>query len=151
MFKTLFATQNDTAALVLRVGLGIVMFAHGAQKLFGWFGGYGFTGTMHFFTATMGIPFIFALLAIIAESFGALGLISGLFTRVAAFGIGVDMIVAALMVHVHNGFFMNWTGTQAGEGFEYHILVVAIALALVIKGGGLWSIDRWVSRKAFKE
>ena len=151
MFKTLFATQNDTAALVLRVGLGIVMFAHGAQKLFGWFGGYGFTGTMHFFTATMGIPFIFALLAIIAESFGALGLISGLFTRVAAFGIGVDMIVAALMVHVHNGFFMNWTGTQAGEGFEYHILAIAIALALVIKGGGLCSIDRWVSRKAFKE
>jgi putative oxidoreductase len=124
------------------------MFPHGAQKLLGWFGGYGFTGTMHFFTATMGVPWVFALLAILAESLGALGLVAGLFTRVAALGIGANMVVAILTVHIHNGFFMNWTGTQAGEGFDYHLLALGIALAVIIKGGGLWSLDHWFSGRS---
>ncbi len=103
---------------------------------------------MEFFTTQMGIPWIFALLAIVAEFFGALGLISGLLTRVAAFGIACVMAVAVTM-HWSNGFFMNWYGTQQGEGFEYHLLAIAIAVALMIKGGGAWSIDRaWAKRQA---
>lgn len=147
MLKPLLATNRDSAALVLRIALGVVMFPHGAQKLLGWFGGYGFTGTMQHFTENMGIPYIFALLAILAESFGALGLIVGLGTRIAALGVGVTIGVAALMGHLQHGFFMNWFGNQAGEGFEYHLLVVGMALALVIRGGGQWSLDRLLANK----
>lgn len=143
----LLATRADYSALLLRIGLGLVMFPHGAQKLFGWFGGYGFSGTMNFFTETMGIPYIFALAAILAESLGALALIAGLLTRVAALGIGITIGVAAVMAHLPYGFFMNWFGTQAGEGFEYHILVVVMALALIVRGGGSWSLDEWLTRK----
>lgn len=147
MLNKLFASQDDLSATVLRVTLGLVIFPHGAQKLLGWFGGYGFTGTMHHFTGNMGIPYFFALLAIAAESFGALGLIVGLATRVAALGVGITIGVAAFMAHVQHGFFMNWFGKQAGEGFEYHLLVVGMALALVIRGGGKWSLDRLLSDK----
>ncbi len=153
MLKKLFQTNDEAALLILRVLLGIVFFPHGMQKLFGWFGGPGFGGTMHMFTANMGIPALFAFLAIMAEGLGSLGLLSGLLTRVAAFGITVDMIVAVYMIHWHNGFFMNWFGAMtsegkpAGEGFEYHLLVIAIGLALMIKGGGKWSIDRAIANK----
>ena len=127
--------------------LGIVFFPHGMQKLLGWFGGYGFEGTMGFFTGELGIPAFFAFLAIIAEGLGSLGLIAGLFTRVAAFGISVTIAVAAYMMHIQNGFFMNWLGNQKGEGYEYHLLVIAIGLALIIKGGGRWSVDRAIAAK----
>lgn len=142
MLNKILATKDDFSTTILRVILGIVILPHGAQKMLGWFGGYGFNGTMHHFTDNMGIPYVFALLAVLAESFGALGLIAGLFTRVAAFGIGATIGVAAFMAHVKYGFFMNWFGKQAGEGFEYHLLVVGMALALVIVGGGRWSLDR---------
>jgi putative oxidoreductase len=142
MFKKLTQTDPDFATLVLRVLLGLVFLPHGLQKTLGWFGGYGFSGTMGFFTGTLGIPAAFAFLAILAEFLGSLGLIAGLFTRIAAFGIGVMITVAAFMLHVQNGFFMNWFGNQKGEGFEYHILVAAIAVALVIRGGGKWSVDQ---------
>jgi len=132
---------------VLRIGLGLVMFPHGAQKLFGWFGGYGLTGTLQYFTENMGIPFIFALAAILAESLGSMALLAGLCSRLAALGIGITMTVAVLMAHLQNGFFMNWYGNQAGEGFEYHILAVTLAIAVAIKGGGLWSLDGWLSKK----
>ncbi len=145
MFKKLTQTGPDYAALVLRVLLGLVFFPHGLQKTLGWFGGYGFSGTMGFFTGTLGIPAALAFLAILAEFLGSLGLIAGLFTRIAAFGIGVMITVAAFMLHVQNGFFMNWFGNQKGEGFEYHILVAAIAVALVIRGGGKWSVDRAIA------
>jgi putative oxidoreductase len=148
MLNKIISTEDNWAALILRIALGLVIFPHGAQKLFGWFGGYGFNGTMGFFTETMGIPYIFALLAIIAESFGALGLIIGLTTRVAAFGVGVTIGVAALMAHVQHGFFMNWSGQQAGEGFEFHLLVVGMALALIISGGGKWSVDSLLVKKS---
>ncbi len=147
MLKALLRTDNDVTALVLRLTLGIVMFPHGAQKVLGWFGGYGLPGTWHFFTQQMGIPAVFAALAIAAEFLGSLGLIVGFLGRVAAFGIGVEMAVAAVMVHLPNGFFMNWTGKQAGEGIEYHILVVGIALALLIRGSGALSVDRAISRR----
>ena len=147
MVKKLFQTNDDVALLVLRVLLGLVFFPHGMQKLFGWFGGPGFSGMMDMFTGSMGIPAVFAFLAIMAEGLGSLGLITGLLTRVAAFGIAVNMAVAVYMVHWQNGFFMNWFGNQKGEGFEYHLLAIAIAIALVIKGGGRWSLDRVISGK----
>jgi putative oxidoreductase len=134
-------TQDDTAMLVIRLLLGAVMFPHGAQKLLGWFGGYGFSGTMGFFTGTMGIPWIFALAAILAESLGSIALILGLGTRIAAAAIATNMIVAVLTSHLQSGFFMNWFGNQKGEGFEYHLLALGLAAALMIKGGGKASID----------
>jgi putative oxidoreductase len=145
--KKIFETQDDFVMFVLRIGLGVVFFPHGMQKLLGWFGGYGFSGTLGFFTGTMGVPVLFAVLAILAEGLGSLGLLSGLLTRVAAFGIAVNMIVAIYMVHFANGFFMNWTGKQGGEGYEYHLLAIAIGIALIIRGGGKWSGDRVIAKK----
>jgi putative oxidoreductase len=145
MLKKIFQTNDDVALLVLRIFLGIVIFPHGMQKLFGWFGGPGFSGMMGMFTNTMGVPAVFAFLAIMAEGLGSLGLITGLLTRVAAFGIAVEMAVAVYMVHWQNGFFMNWFGNQKGEGFEFHLLVIAIGIALIIRGGGKWSIDKAIA------
>jgi putative oxidoreductase len=147
MLKKLFQTDDDAAIMILRVLLGVVFFPHGMQKLLGWFGGYGFEGSMGFFTGKLGIPAVFAFLAIMAEGLGSLGLLTGFLTRVAAFGIGVNMAVAVYMLHFQNGFFMNWFGNQKGEGFEFHILVIAIAIALIIKGGGKWSVDRIIADK----
>lgn len=126
----------------LRLGLGVVFFAHGAQKMLGWFGGYGFSATMGLFTGMLHIPAPLAFLAIAAEFFGGLGLILGLLTRIAAFGIGVNMLVAIVMVHGAFGFFMNWSGAQKGEGIEYHLLVLAMAVFLTIRGAGALSVDR---------
>jgi putative oxidoreductase len=145
MVRKLFATSDDTATAILRVLLGVVFFAHGAQKMLGWFGGYGFSGTMGFFTGMMHIPAPLAFLAIAAEFFGGLGLILGFLTRIAAFGIAVNMLVAITAVHGAFGFFMNWTGAQKGEGFEYHLLVLAITAFLMIRGAGAFSIDRTIA------
>ena len=150
MFNKLIQTDDDIAGLILRVLLGIVFFPHGAQKLLGWFGGHGFSGTMGFFTENMGIPVIFAFLAIMAESLGSVALLTGFMTRIAALGIGTVMVVAVLTVHLPYGFFMNWFGNQKGEGFEFHLLASAIAIALIIKGGGKWSIDRLLSKECPK-
>src|SRR5947209_2964941 len=129
---TLLRTNDRIEPLLLRLFLGVVFFPHGAQKVFGWFGGYGFTGTMGFFTQQMHIPALFAFLAIAAEFAGSLGLILGLLTRVAAFGILANMLVAVAMVHSKVGFFMNWEGNQKGEGFEFHLLAIGMALALML-------------------
>jgi len=146
MLGRLLASEDTVSLTVLRIFLGLVIFPHGAQKVFGWFGGHGFSGTMDMFTNVMGIPYIFALAAILAEFFGPLLLAAGLLTRLAALVVGTDIAVAAMLVHLPHGFFMNWGGKQAGEGFEYHILVVGMSLALVIAGGGKWSLDRLISR-----
>jgi putative oxidoreductase len=148
MIRKLMATDNDAAITVLRLVVGVVFFAHGAQKMLGWFGGYGFTGTMGFFTGMMHIPAVFAFLAISAEFFGGLGLIFGLLTRVAAFGVFCNMLVAVAMVHHQFGFFMNWAGTQKGEGFEFHLLAVAATVFLMIRGAGAVSVDRLLSSSA---
>jgi putative oxidoreductase len=148
MIRKLIATDNDTATTILRLVLGVIFFAHGAQKMLGWFGGYGFTGTMGFFTGVMHIPAVLAFLAIAAEFFGGLGLIFGLLTRVASFGIFCNMIVAVALVHGRFGFFMNWTGTQKGEGYEYHLLVLATSAFLMIRGAGAASVDRLLSSPA---
>jgi putative oxidoreductase len=142
MIRKLIATDNDAATAILRLVLGVIFFAHGAQKMLGWFGGYGFTGTMGFFTGLMHIPAPLAFLAIAAEFFGGLGLIFGLLTRVASFGIFCNMVMAVAMVHRQFGLFMNWTGAQKGEGYEYHFLVLAITAFLMIRGAGAPSVDR---------
>jgi len=145
MIRKLMATDNDIATTILRLVLGVIFFAHGAQKALGWFGGYGFTGTMGFFTGVLHIPAVFAFLAIAAEFLGSLGLIAGLLTRVASFGIFCNMIVAVTMIHHQFGFFMNWTGAQKGEGYEFHLLILAATALLMIRGGGAASVDRRLS------
>ena len=145
MVRKLIATNNDVATTILRLALGVIFFAHGAQKMLGWFGGYGFTGTMGFFTGVLHIPPVFAFLAIAAEFFGGLGLIFGLLTRVAALGVFCNMIVAVVMVHSRFGFWMNWTGEQKGEGYEYHLLLLAASAFLMIRGAGAASVDGLLS------
>lgn len=141
-----FRTPDDITGLVLRLGLAITLFPHGAQKALGWFGGWGFQGTVGAFTQG-GMPLPLALAVIAAEFLGPIALVAGFFTRWSAFGIGLTMAGAALIAHTKYGFFMNWMGTQKGEGIEYFIPVVAIAVALMIKGGGSWAIDRLIARK----
>jgi putative oxidoreductase len=142
VLRKLVSTPNDFTLTIVRLVLGVTFFAHGAQKMLGWFGGYGFRGTMGFFTHQMGIPAPLAFLSICAEFFGGLGLLVGLLSRVAALGIIVNMLVAIATVHHANGFFMNWSGQQKGEGFEYHLLAIALAIVVLIKGAGADSIDR---------
>ncbi len=143
---SILATDNSVSLLALRVALGIVVLPHGLQKVFGWYGGWGLEGTLGWF-ASIGIPAFLGILAIAADFLGALALIAGAGTRIAAFGIGVNMVVAALVVHRPNGFFMNWAGNQKGEGYEFHILAGAMAFALVLGGAGRWSLDRLVGAR----
>lgn len=143
LLQALLQTESHAAPALLRLTLALVIFPHGAQHLLGWFGGYGFAGTHAWMTGTLGIPSAFATLAILTEFFAPLALLIGLGGRVAALGIAGLMMVAA-STHAENGFFMNWVGSMpAGmEGFEYHLLAIAIALAVAIQGSGAWSVDR---------
>lgn len=141
MLGSLLHTNDDIGLFIARISLGLVILPHGLQKLLGMFGGAGFSGTVDFFVGS-GLPSAVAILIIIAESFGALGLILGFLSRLAAFGITLIMLGAIFMVHIQNGFFMNWFGNQAGEGFEYHLLALGLSLVVLIKGGGKWSVDR---------
>jgi putative oxidoreductase len=145
--RPIVATTNDLTLALCRLVLGIVFSLHGSQLALGWFGGYGFSGTVHFFTTQLGIPAMFAALAILAQFLGGLGLIVGLLSRIAAFGIAADMLVAVFKVHLPVGFFMNWYGAQKGEGYEYHLLVLALCLLIMVKGAGALSIDRILSRE----
>jgi putative oxidoreductase len=145
LFTSVVATGDSLAATALRVALGLMILPHGLQKTIGAFGGYGFKGTMGYLTGTVGAPWIFAFLAILAESVGGAMLIAGVGTRVAALGVAATMAVAAAQ-HWPNGFFMNWTGAQKGEGIEFHLLAIAIAVALMILGGGRFSVDSAVAR-----
>ena len=142
----LVATSDAIWPALLRITLGGVMAPHAAQKTFGLFGGYGITGTMGFFTKQMHLPAPLAALVIFAEAAGSVGLVFGVLTRAAALGIASVMVGAIVTTHLPNGFFMNWFGTQAGEGYEYHLLVLAMVAALVIGGGGRASIDRAIAR-----
>jgi putative oxidoreductase len=139
--RVLLRTDNSPAQLFIRLALGAVMFAHGAQKVLGWFGGPGMEKTIQAFTVKMGFPLWVPVLLMIIEFLGSLGLVTGLFTRLSALGIGTAMGVCAYMNHLQHGFFMNWFGAQKGEGFEFHLLVIGICLALAVKGGGLLSLD----------
>jgi putative oxidoreductase len=146
LFHWLLQTDGGVAALILRITLAVVIFPHGAQKILGWFGGHGFNGTIKFF-AGAGIPAPLAVLAMAAEFLGPLGLAVGFLMRIAAFGIGCVMLVAMAKVHWQHGFFMNWSGNQKGEGFEYHLLALGIAVALIITGGGAWSLDGFLTTR----
>ncbi len=144
--KRLMQTDDDTGRFLVRLFLGLVMFPHGAQKLLGWFGGGGFSATMQGMTG-MGLPAFIVFLVIIFEFFGALSLIFGFLGRLGALGILCVMLGAIFTVHLQHGFFMNWMGQQAGEGFEYHLLAIGMALAVLVGGSGRWSVDRALSDK----
>lgn len=146
MLDKILRTSDDKVLTLLRIALGVVIFPHGAQKVLGWWGGFGLSGTMGFFTQQLHIPAAFAVLAIAAEFLGGLGLIFGLLSRIAAFGLFVEFLVAVFMIHLPNGFFMNWSGQQKGEGIEYFLLLFAIAIAIMIRGSGAWSIDGILAR-----
>ena len=146
MFRKLIATSQDHGMLVIRVVLAVVFFAHGAQKAVGWFGGYGFDATLGFF-ASLGIPTALGVLVILVETVGAVALAAGLLGRVSALGIAATMVGAVAIIHGKYGFFMNWSGQQAGEGFELHLLAFAMAVALIIRGSGAWSLDRVLQRR----
>jgi len=145
MFRKWIATPNDWTLTILRLAAGIMIFAHGLQKTFGWFGGAGFSAQMAGFERGH-IPAVFAFLAIMAEFLGGMGLILGALTRIAAFGVAVNMVVGAYLVNSPNGFFMNWSGRQKGEGFEFHLLVVAMTIVLIVRGGGAASVDRTLAK-----
>jgi putative oxidoreductase len=147
MLKKFFSTEDTLAPLVIRVMLGVVMLPHGAQKALGMFGGGGFAATMKGMSQGMGIPSVVVFLIIASEFLGSMGLILGVATRFCAFGTFSIMTGAIFMVHLPNGFFMNWFGKQAGEGFEYHLLAIGMAVALMIAGGGKWSADRYLATK----
>jgi putative oxidoreductase len=146
MWKKLFQTDDDAVLFILRVLLGIVFFTHGMQKLFGWFGGYGFAGTMGWLTGTLGVPWIFALLAVLSEGLGCFGLLAGFGTRIAAFGITANIITASFLLHAPGSTLMAWfVNNQNGMGLEYHVVIIAVTIALMIRGGGKWSVDRLIA------
>jgi putative oxidoreductase len=145
-FARFTATNDAVWPTILRVALGGVMLPHALQKTVGLFGGFGLSGTMHWFTAQLHMPALIAATAIFLEQAGALALILGLLTRAGAVAIGILMVGAVLSVHLPYGFFMNWSGTQAGEGFEFHLLVLAMVVPLALEGGGRASIDAALSR-----
>ena len=147
MFRKIIGTSHDKILTLLRVVLGIVIFPHGAQKVLGWFGGFGIAGTYGFLTQQMHIPAALAVLVFAAEFLGSIGLLVGFLGKVAAFGIAVNLAVAVFLVHLPNGFFMNWSGQQKGEGIEFFILAIGIAIAIMIGGSGAYSIDLALTRK----
>lgn len=148
VLHALVRTGDRPIDLVVRVMLAVVMFPHGAQKLLGWFGGPGFSGTMGHLTADYGLPAILALLVIVIEFFAPLALALGLFSRAAALGIAAVMIGAVLTSHLPNGFFMNWFGTQGGEGFEYHLLAIGLCASVLVNGSGALSVDGVLTKDA---
>jgi putative oxidoreductase len=142
----LLRTSFDPAMLLARLALALVIFPHGAQKALGAFGGPGLKGTIDYFAAKFGISMPLTLCAIAAEFLGAIALAVGFFGRVAALGIGITMAVAMKM-HIPNGFFMDWQNQHVGEGYEFHILALGLAAAIVIRGSGALSLDHVLTRK----
>lgn len=140
--KKLFATPADPTYTVMRILLAVLFFPHGAQKALGWFGGAGFHGTMHEFTAVMGFPAFFAFCAILAEFVGSILMFLGFLARIAAFGQCIVMLVAIFKVHLHNGLL----GTAHGAGFSFPLAMLALALLILIKGAGCLSIDRLIAK-----
>jgi putative oxidoreductase len=151
VMRALLDTRHDTTLFFQRIVLALVLGAHGVQKAFGWFGGFGFDGTMKFFTEALGVPALLALLIVLGETLGAVGLIAGAGTRIAAFGATATMLGAIALVHWPFGFYMNWGGTQGGEGFELHLFALGLSLPLLVRGGGAYALDgvlsRWIARR----
>ena len=145
--KKIFQTNSDWPGLFLRLTVGIVLFPHGAQKFLGWFGGYGFTGTMQFFTGTVGLPWLVGFLVIMLEFFGSLFLIVGFGSRVLAAAVIMLSVGIIFTSHVQYGFFINWFGNQKGEGYEYFLLLIGLSIALVFNGSGKLSADKLFMKK----
>lgn len=139
-FLDLLKTNGSWLAFIARITLGVILFAHGAQKLLGWFGGQGFGNTVKALTTHLRLPKAIAILVIFIEFFGGLGLILGFLTRVAALG-DVVVMLGAIGALYPNGLFMNWTGEKKGQGFEYHLLAIALALVIIVEGAGALSVD----------
>ncbi|ULQ54240.1 DoxX family protein [Flavihumibacter fluvii] len=149
--QTIVHTENHVSGLLLRLTLGIVILPHGLQLLLGWFGGYGFNGSMQYFTGSVGLPWLVAFSVIVLQSLGALLILAGAVTRVMAFSTIILFIGMIVTAHAEHGFFMNWGGNQQGEGFEYHILVIGLALLLLINGAGNFSFDYFASKTWIKK
>jgi putative oxidoreductase len=145
IFNAFIRTDESRSVLFQRVVLGGVVAMHGAQKLFGWFGGFGFDATVRWFAEALHVPAPLAVLVVLSDSLGSLALALGLFSRFMALGTTLTMLGAILLFHAPNGFFMNWSGTNAGEGYELHLLALGLSLPIVVRGGGAWSVDRWLS------
>ncbi len=140
MLAKIARTDTSSAQLFIRIALAAVIFPHGAQKTLGWFGGPGFAATIKAFAASgYSAPLVVLLMAV--ETLGPLMLLTGFLTRLAALAIGTSITICMFANHLQYGFFMNWFGKQAGEGYEYHLLVIGMCLALLFRGGGLFSID----------
>jgi putative oxidoreductase len=146
MKSLLFKTNNDWAGFVMRLTIGIVLFPHGAQKMLGLFGGYGFSGTMGFFTETMNLPWLIGFLVIVIEFVGSISLVVGFATRLWSLSIIILMLGIILTSHIENGFFMNWFGNQKGEGYEFHLLVIGLSIATLINGSGKFSVDERIEK-----
>jgi putative oxidoreductase len=146
MIHNILSAQKDYTGLVLRLTLGFVILPHGAQKLLGWFGGYGFEGTMNFFTQSIHLPWLMGLAVILLETLGSLLLIVGFGSRIIGVLMAVLMTGIIFSVHIENGFFMNWFGNQKGEGIEYFLLAIGLGLGVATNGSGIYSVDRWLSQ-----
>jgi putative oxidoreductase len=143
--ELIFATYPSWSLLVVRLALGVVFFSHGAQKVFGWFGGNGMRATVDAFRQHLGIPAAATVVAASIECFGGLALIVGVLARPAAVGLIFVMLVAIAKVHWRHGFFINFQNApNRGHGYEFNLTLAAMALAVVIGGAGAWSIDRLI-------
>ena len=147
MKQKIFLTNNDWTGFILRLTVGAIIFPHGAQKMLGWFGGYGFTGTMNYFTGTVHLPWTIAFLVIIIEFFGSLFLLAGVASRIWAVLLIALMIGIIFTSHIENGFFLNWYGTNKGEGYEYHLLVIGLSIATLLNGSGKFSVDKFFTNR----
>ena len=143
LIRSVLSTKAGLAALALRVPVGIILAAHGSQKLFGWFGGYGLEGTGQWM-ASIGLEpgYLMALLAGSAEFFGGLALLLGLLTRPAAIVTAFTMLIAIFSAHISNGLFLT------NNGYEYALSLLAVTVALAIQGGGAFSVDGRLTRNA---
>ncbi|WP_374463220.1 DoxX family protein [Chryseobacterium sp.] len=147
MKNKIFNTNDDWTGFVIRLTLGLILFPHGAQKMFGWFGGPGFSKEVEHLTEYMHLPWIISVMVILAEFWGSVSLIMGLASRLWSVAFGVLFVNIIFIAHLENGFFMNWFGTQKGEGYEYHLLVIGLCIALGLNGSGKYSADQLISKK----
>lgn len=143
----LLKTSNDLTLTLARLVLAAIFFGHGSQKVFGWFGGMGIDGTLAFFQRTMDIPAPLTVLVMFTEMAGAAGMVSGLLGRVAATGLLSIMLIGPFANHLYPRFFMNWSGTRGGEGYEYHLLAIALLVGIIVRGSGALSLDYWITAK----
>jgi putative oxidoreductase len=145
--KNILKTDAHFSGPALRLSLGMVLLAHGCQLLLGWFGGYGFDATMQYLMENNGLPWLVSFMVIALQFFGALAILAGVATRLFSFAVLILFIGMIVTSHLDYGFFMNWYGTQKGEGYEYHILVLGMAAGLAFSGAGAYSFDRYLTLK----